>query len=155
MTTSQALTTLSASALYLVGDSYMRLSSIAILILSSLYCVILSSCENPINDDCKEYVQINVIQIVLPDTAGFLEPMAIEMELIYGCGDEYTGIEVRETEQGCQVIAVGERETCMPVPPTIETGWQTAYLTPNRKGMFQIEIENTRLVSVMDSVYVK
>ena len=98
---------------------------------------------------------MDVQQSVIPDSCRLDEPVQIEVEVIRNASSyKYVGPDVEDTDSGCTIRIMGERNICERGIPTISYEWNSFDIRPSQAGEYIIEINNFNTDNLVDTIIV-
>ena len=93
--------------------------------------VVFAACDDPLIKECTIPVWMDVQQSVIPDSCRLDESVQIEVEVIGNDSSyKYVGPDIENTDLGCTIRIMGERNVCEPGIPTISYEWNTFDIRP-------------------------
>lgn len=124
-------------------------------VIGIIILVIFASCEDPPVEICDMPVWLEVQQSVIPDSCRLDEPVQIEVEVILnGSNYKYYGPGIEDTESGCTIRIMGEKNTCELGTPCICYEWHSFDILPSQTGEYIIEINNFTIDDLVDTIIV-
>ena len=92
---------------------------------------------------------------MIPDSCRLDEPVQIEVEVILNDSSyKYVVPGVEDTESGCTIMIMGERNICENGIPTISYEWHSFDIRPSQAGAYIIEINNFDTDNLVDTIIV-
>ena len=117
--------------------------------------VICSACADPPVKVCDRPVWLEVQQLVAPDSCRLDEQAQIQVEVILnGSSYSYFGPDVKNTDSGCTIRIMGEKDECQLNTPCICYEWHSFDISLSQTGKYIIEIYNPQTDDLVDTITV-
>ncbi len=117
--------------------------------------VICSSCEDPPVKVCDRPVMLEVEQLMAPDSCRLGEQAQLQVEVILnGSSYSYFGPDINDTDSGCRIRIMGEKDECALNTPCICYEWHSFVISPSQTGIYIIEIINSQADDLADTITV-